>query len=159
MDQRRRIPLALTLILVGTLMLLSKLNILRFEFTWPIILIAVGILFLVKYLTRPTDYQLLLPTTILLILGTLFLYLDNTNYQRLNHLWPTFIIAPGIGFLFMFLLGPAKNRYWQPALILISVAGLFYWGFWHLYHYWPVLLILIGLIFLIDALLHPKSAK
>lgn len=136
--------LGLALVLLGALFLLIQLDFFQWTPIWPLFVIVCGLLLLLKFAFNHSNYGLLMPAILFLIIGTLFFYLEQTTYFHLNRLWPTFVLAPGIGFLFMFFFGPAANRFWIPALILIVLAVLFYIEFWHFLRYWPLILIIIG---------------
>jgi hypothetical protein len=155
----KNLTIAILFILTGIALLLHELNLLTEWLSWPLILITIGILLLIKFLRNPESYQILMPVAILLIIGTLFLYLERASYHHIGHLWPTFILAPGVGFLFLFLFGPPNNSYWVPALILSAVAGLFYLNCWHFGRFWPFLFVLIGVTLLLQGLLAKRTAS
>ncbi|GEM_PF-1868260 len=94
--------LGLALVLLGTLFLLIQLDIFRWTPTWPLFVIVCGLLLILKFAFNRSNYGLLMPAILFLIIGTLFFYLEQTTYFHLNRLWPTFVLAPGLGFLFMF---------------------------------------------------------
>ena len=147
------------LILLGVILFLGQFVYLHWYDSWPLLIIGIGVLFLAGFALDLTNYGLLMPASILLITGTLFLYLDRTTWHNMSYLWPTFILAPGIGFIFMFFFGPAKNHLWFPGILLITIAALFYAEQWDYLRYWPVLLILLGIYLLVERRprVNPKS--
>lgn len=141
-----RFVLGTFLILVGIFIFLMQHDFFFWEDFWPVILIGIGILFVVGFLLNTNNYGLLMPASILLVIGTLFLYMEMTHWNHIIELWPTFILAPGIGFIFMFLFGPSGNKLYIPGLILITIAAIFFVSFSSYSHYWPVILIILGLV-------------
>ncbi|MCK9244226.1 MAG: DUF5668 domain-containing protein [Candidatus Marinimicrobia bacterium] len=135
----------LFLVLLGLLILLVQFDFFNWTDFWPLIIIGIGILFLVGFFANRTNFGLLMPAMILLIVGTLFLYMERTTWHNMNHLWPTFVLAPGVGFFFMYFFGPQNNRLWIPGTVLITIAALFFAGEWSIFRYWPVILILLGI--------------
>jgi hypothetical protein len=133
------------LILLGILIILVQFNYFDWSDLWPLVLVGVGLLFLIGFFVNHSNFGLLMPAMILLIIGTLFLYLERTSWYNMNNLWPTFILAPGVGFFFMYFFGPQNNRLWIPGTILVSIAAIFFAGELSVFRYWPVLLILLGL--------------
>jgi len=144
--------LGLFLILLGVFILIIQSDYFHWDNFWPYILIISGTLFFLGFIVNRNNFGLLMPGSILLIIGVLFLYLNSGNWYRMEELWPTFILAPGIGFLFMFLFGPKGNALWIPCFILVTIALLFYARFWCILRYWPVALILIGLYIILSGL-------
>jgi len=133
------------LILIGLLILLIQFDYFDWSDLWPLLLIGIGLLFLIGFFINRTNFGLLMPAMILMIIGTLFLYMERTSWYNMNQLWPTLVLAPGVGFFFMYFFGPPKNQLWIPGTILITIAALFFAGEWSVFRYWPVLLILLGL--------------
>ncbi len=133
------------LILIGLLILLVQFEYFDWAELWPLFLIAIGLLFLIGFFINRENYGLLMPAMILMIIGTLFLYMERTTWYNMRGLWPTFIMAPGVGFFFMYFFGPVKNQLWIPGTILVTIAALFFAGEWTVIRYWPVILILLGL--------------
>jgi hypothetical protein len=148
--------LGMFLILLGILILLIQLNRIDWENFWPFILIAIGLLFILGFFLNRRNYGLLMPGSIFLIVGGLFLYMTQSSWREMEYLWPTFILAPGIGFLLMFLFGEAHNKLWVPGVILLAFSVAFYARAWDFLRYWPILLIVIG-IYLIVRTVGPKT--
>jgi len=142
--------LGLFLILLGALILLIQFGQLNWENFWPFLILTIGVLFMLGFLVDRKKFGLLMPGTILLIIGSLFVSLNYSEWRYMEHLWPTFILAPGIGFFLMYVFGPANNRLWIPGSILIVLAMIFYAQVWQFFRYWPVLLILLGIYLLLN---------
>lgn len=139
------------LILIGIFLLAAQFGYICWDNLWPFILIIGGGLFLFGFLANRNNYGLLMPGTILTIVGLLFLYTNAGRWDALEYLWPTFILAPGVGFILMYLFAPKGNGLWIPAVILVFIALIFYVQFWDIFRFWPVILIVIGLYILISA--------
>lgn len=143
--------LGVFMILLGIFLFFIQRSRYGWDVLWPMILIGGGLLFVIGFLQNTKNYGLLMPASILLIIGALFLYLEMANWRNIVELWPTFILAPGIGFLFMFLFAEEGNKLYVPGLILISIAVIFFVGFCVSFTYWPIVLILLGLLLLFSS--------
>jgi uncharacterized membrane protein len=145
------------LILLGVFFLCVQLDLVNWDNFWPIILIVGGLLFYLGFLVNRRNFGLLMPGTILLVIGVLFFYTNRGYWNRMDELWPTFVIAPGLGFILMYIFGPKGNALWIPATVLIVLACLFYGRLWGIFRYWPVILIAVGLYLLVRGLNLPKE--
>ncbi len=86
-----------------------------------------------------------MPGTILLVYGIIFQYSALNGWYNMSDLWPGFLLGPGLGFLFMYLLGNREKGLLIPAFILIVLAALF-WLNHHVHRFfWPAILIAIGI--------------
>ncbi len=141
----------LLLILLGVFLLSAQFGYICWENLWPFFLIVGGILFFLGFLLNRRNFGLLMPGSVLTVIGLLFLYTNAGRWYEMEHLWPTFVLAPGIGFILMYLSGPKGNGLWIPAIILCTIALVFYARFWFIFRYWPVILIAVGLYILINA--------
>ncbi|MDY0405432.1 DUF5668 domain-containing protein [Virgibacillus sp. 179-BFC.A HS] len=146
------------LIGIGAYFLLKQLHvpILTDFYTWPTLLMIIGIVFLL-YSHSSKDYQHLFTGTLLLGLGLHFHGLK--NYSFWPHHWAMYLLIVGIAFLARAL--KTKSGY-LPGILLcvISLPLILSWQlplwFQPVYHvlelleiYWPVLLIIIGIYILI----------
>ncbi|MFZ0389755.1 MAG: DUF5668 domain-containing protein [Calditrichia bacterium] len=140
----------LILVILGFLFLGNNLEWFDFNWdqVWPVLMIAAGIFFWIGWLMNRREYGLLMPGTILLIYGLLFLYCANYGWWRMDSLWPVFLLGPGVGFLFMYLLGNRERGLLVPAVILIGLSALFWSGVSGFRYLWPVLLIIVGIYLL-----------
>lgn len=93
-SSNKRALTGLVLVLVGTLLLLDNLGLAfdlpRYLFTWPLILVAIGLVNAFSGNFRAA--------TILLGLGVLF-YLDRYDFIDIKTLWPLFLIVAGLAYL------------------------------------------------------------
>lgn len=149
----------IALVILGIVFALIQYSSLRWDSFWPLILVAGGLLFFAHFLTDRSNYRSLMPGAILLIIGILFFYLTLTSWLKMEYLWPTFILAPGIGFLLIYIFNPKKNNSWVPALILILLAIVFYAQFFTQLRIWPIFLIIIGLYLIIKQLIENRREE
>lgn len=133
------------LIILGVFILIIQSGYVNWANFWPFILIIGGALFFFGFFLNRKNFGLLMPGSILLIIGVLFLYTSHNHWHYMEQLWPTFILAPGLGLLLMFLFAPKGNALWIPGGILVTLALTFYARFCYFFRYWPIVLILVGL--------------
>ena len=162
--ERSLVP-GVVLILIGVYFLLRELNLihLRWRELYPVVLLALGLLFLVAAFRRE-DKGAAFPGTVLLVLG-IFFALRNYDLAPISYYlydvgdyWPVFLLAFGLGFVVQFffarhdwgLLIPGGVLLFLGVMFLFRNLGLFYW--WHFADLWPVILILIGLAMVISGL-------
>ncbi len=151
-NDRQNIVLGSIFVLVGLMFLAVDLFAFDWAQLWPLFMLVAGVGFWVGYFANRRNYGLLMPGTLMLLYGSLFLYCALTDWDQMELLWPTFVLGPGLGLLMMYLGGRRENGLLVPASILIGLAALFFvvFGPFHEYaRYWPVLLILAGLAMLL----------
>ncbi len=146
---RRLLP-GILLIVLGVFFLLSNLTEVDISGFWPLLLLAPGIYFFVLYFINRTDFGVLMPATVLTIIGLLFLYCEYAGWGAMHYLWPLFMLAPGIGFFLMYFLGKRERGFLIPGGILTGLAVLFLINLQDSDVFWPVILILAGLLLLIS---------
>lgn len=142
----------LVLIVAGLVILGNNLGFfdISFRFIWPWFLIIGGGLFLVGWMADRENYGLLMPASILLVYGFLFLYSVYGDW-RIGNLWPFFLIGPGLGFLLMYFFGKKEEGLLIPAGILLGLGLIFLIGRGTPRFFWPILLIIVGLFLLFKA--------
>jgi hypothetical protein len=88
----------------------------------------------------------------LIILGIVFL-LPNITPIRMEHLWPLFVLTPGIYFVFLYLSDRTNVGLLMPASILIIISLIFFtcaFSGWHLMvDLWPLFIMAPGIGFLL----------
>jgi hypothetical protein len=132
------------LIVIGVFFLMIQSDIIDWNNFWALILVLLGLAFFTGFLLDRKNFGLLMPATILTIIGVLFLYLSLTDWDQMEYLWPTFILAPGIGFFLMHFSTPKTDKLYIPGTILVVISLAFFTQFWQLFAYWPYFLIGIG---------------
>ncbi len=147
-DNSKKTSMGLFLIILGAFLIAVQGDFVNWENAWPYTLIIPGILFFLGYLINKDNYGVLMPATILTIIGILFIYMISAGWYNMERLWPVFILAPGIGFFAMYFASGLKRSYWLPGSILFAVAFVCFAEVWSYFRYWSVILIIIG-IFLV----------
>ncbi|MGD0338550.1 MAG: hypothetical protein ABSB78_07150 [Bacteroidota bacterium] len=133
------------LISLGIIFLILNATELGWRHLWPLVMILGGIGFIVLYARDRKNFGVLMPASILIVIGVIFTVYAWLGWEYMNTLWPLFIAAPGIGFFAMYVFGPHDTGLLIPAFILTGIAGIFLLVIYDKGEYWPVLLILIGL--------------
>jgi hypothetical protein len=139
------------LVILGILFLFENFGYIAFDFqeVWPVFVILAGAGFCIGYIQDKKNYGLLMPGTILIIYGLMFLYCSVEGWYNISYLWPVFIIGPGIGFFMMFLFGQKEKGMLVPASILSGLGILFMLSKTGVMRYWPVVLIIFGIVMII----------
>lgn len=140
------------LIVIGFLFLGHNLDWFYLEWgnLWPLFLIAGGVLFWSGWMMNRHEYGLLMPGTVLLTYGLMFFYCTTNGWEWMEQLWPVFLLGPGLGFFFMYLLGNQEKGLLIPASILTVLALLFWSGHDVFRFFWPIALIVVGVFLLIN---------
>lgn len=155
MNQQRRTSIlgGSILILVGVVLLtLQLLPGYILEFSWPWVVIAVG-LFLFALGAAVGEPGLAVPATIVGGIGGILTYQQATqNWESWSYAWTLIPGFVGLGILLMNLLaGKEKDSMKQGwtllliSLVMLAVFGSFFGALGMVGKYWPVLLILLGL--------------
>jgi len=79
----------------------------------------------------------------------MFEYSALHGWYHMDDLWSGFLLGPGLGFFFMYLLGNREKGLLIPAFILIVLAILFWMGEESFRFIWPILLIVVGIYLLV----------
>jgi LiaI-LiaF-like transmembrane region len=139
--------IGLVLVCLGFLFLADNLDLIHLDFTnlWPILIVLIGLAFGIGYLYNRKNYGLLMPATIFTLYGLLFWYCVLTDWDTMHILWPMFLIGPGLGFYFMYLLGGKEKGLLVPAGILVGLGLIFLLRFGIILKYWSLILIVIGI--------------
>lgn len=151
---RGRIITGIAFILVGALMLLSRLvGAPMGKLFWPLLLIIGGLLFFVSYFFSQRakgSEGLLFPATYLTILGLMFTYLNFTDWEHMRYLWPTFIfgVAVSLGVIYLFTPTDSGERKGSRSAILVLtvISVMLYLLAAKASILWPLILIALGLV-------------
>ena len=161
--------IGLILIIFGAVLLITRLGL--FNFGWfelyPLLSIALGLLFLVLCITR-RESGIVFPAVLFLSLGIYF-FLRNYNFIRFYYpedVWPVIFVALGLSFLALFITTPKDWGVMIPGslflffgiTLLIAKMGSYWW--WHelVANYWALVLVIIGLSIIVSSVLR-KSQK
>lgn len=147
MDNQKK-ALGLIMIFLGVVFLLENLSVIQFDFLriWPVFVILGGFGFWLGYAINRQLISFIMPGTILVIYGLLFFYCTLFSWDHMSFLWPTFLLAPGIGFFLIYFLGGKNKLLLWPAGLLTVISVLFIFRYLAYLRYWPALLIIGGVI-------------
>ena len=136
------------LVILGILFLSENFGYLSFDFqnVWPVFVLLAGVGFWIGFYQDRKNYGLLMPGSILIIYGILFLYSSVEGWYLMSYWWPIFILGPGIGFFMMYIFGEKEKGMLIPASILTGISVLFLIGYSGIWRYWPVIMIVVGLV-------------
>ena len=155
-DERRgRVVGAIILIFIGLFFIADKLDI--FEFTWPLILVGIGVALLIQTIVDKR-HQPLQGGVLLLLLGLIFLA-DENNWLRwgLEREWPLIFFAIGISFIVSFWAKPERRGHLTSGIVLLVFGSLFLGAEHHYFRWrdvgdilswWPLLLLGLGVYLL-----------
>jgi hypothetical protein len=157
MNTQRRTSVigGLILIAVGVVLFLAQiLPGFRIDFSWPWIVIGVG-LFLFALGAAVGEPGMAVPATIVSGIGGILTYQNATgNWESWAYAWTLIPGFVGLGIVLMNLLGgkesPLKDglTLMLISLIMLAVFGSFFGALGLAGDYWPVLLILLGVVLL-----------
>jgi predicted membrane protein len=158
MSRRRRTSLVggIILVLLGAWLLAVQLvpgldRLINIEFTWPWIIIAVGLLLFVFGLVVG-EPGMAVPACIVTGIGGILYYQYATgDWASWSYAWTLIPGFVGVGSIIAGLLGDNRSRSIRDGLnllvisaVLFLIFGSFLGGLNLLGNYWPVLLILLG---------------
>lgn len=158
MSRRRRTSLVggIILVLLGAWLLAVQLvpgldKLINIEFTWPWIIIGVGVLLFVFGLVAG-EPGMAVPACIVAGIGGILYYQYTTgDWASWSYAWTLIPGFVGVGSILAGLLGDNRGRSIRDGLnllvisaVLFLIFGSFLGGLNLLGNYWPVLLILLG---------------
>lgn len=95
---------------------------------WPLFLLIPVIPMAIRWLEKGREEAgLVVPITILTFYCGHFLWLTHSHWRGAGTTWPNFLLGPGLGFLFLYLI-ERRPPLLAPAFILIGLAAAFYGG-------------------------------
>lgn len=160
MNNKTNLSVGVLLILLGLLFVANSLGIWGLEFSWPSILLFIGLGFILGFNASKTSYGMLMPGAILTLSSVpLFICSTTGHWDRMVQLWPIFLLGPSVGFILMYISGPRDKGLLIPALILGGMSIFFLMVFNYMTFLWPILFILSGLIFIYFGIKKPISDK
>jgi hypothetical protein len=138
------------LIALGIIFLMGNLSEVGMSRLWPVFPLVVGLSFWIAYFQDRTNFGILMPGSILVVISLLFFYCNFTSWSKMEALWPIFILAPAVGFLSMYFGGHRESGLLFPAGILTLISIIFLSISHGMSEYWPVLLIVAGVILILS---------
>ncbi len=168
--ERSRLAFGILLILIGIAFLVDRLypSLLawvQIEFTWPLIIIGVGIFLLLLGLLVGAP-ETAVPAAILAGIGGILYWQNLTGrWETWEFVWTLIPGFVGVGVLLAGLFGgrmrgSLSGGVWLIfiSLALFAIFGSFFGNLGFLGPYWPVLLILLGVIVFVRAIAQRRSA-
>jgi len=158
MSQQQRMGLVggVILVLLGAWLLAVQFvpgleNVINIDFTWPWIIITIGLLIFVFGLAVG-EPGMAVPACVVSGIGLILLYQNTTgNWESWSYAWTLIPGFVGVGSVISGLLGDDRRRSIGDGLnlmvisaVLFLIFGSFLGGLELLGDYWPVLLILLG---------------
>lgn len=138
----KRDVMGAVLIIIGVLLLLRNVGGgFGVGEIWPWFIVLFGLALLAMFVSDRSQHGLLMPATILIVTGLVFEACVLGGWRLMASLWPALIIAPGIGFLAMYILGPGGGVFLMPGIGLVLLGGVVLLRQSAFWRYWPVLLI------------------
>ena len=140
-------------ILFGLLIIINqfiKINI----SLWPFLFI-IGAFFVSSNLSK-NNPGVLIPSTILFLLGIFFIFETSTDWQYSSLGWPTYILIVGISFLVTWIYSKNRN-YLVPSIILIIFSAIFYSLSFNNSLIFAVLTIILGFFLIFDSIFKNKN--
>jgi hypothetical protein len=133
------------------------------EYTWPLIIVGLGVLLLVVGLLTGVP-AMAVPACIVGGIGGLLYWQNATgNWESWAYVWTLIPGFVGVGIVLSGLLGgetrqSVRGGIWLIliSLVLFTVFGSFLGGLGLLGPYWPVLLIALGLLILVRSLFRSR---
>ncbi len=129
-------------LLLGIVFTLDNFNVVTLN--WSLYIVLTGLLLLMGFVFNRELTVFLLPGTMLLIYGLLFVYCSLSGWQAMNVLWPMFFVAPGVGFFLLYFFKQREIYYWLPGTLFLVFGLLFFLRKVSFVRYWPLLLIVLG---------------
>jgi hypothetical protein len=145
---KRNLLPGVLLILFGLFFLAANFLDIEFHHLWPAFLIAPALYFYFRAFQNRSQYGLLMPGTVLLIAGAVFITCESIGWSAMQHLWPMFILAPGIGFFLLYWFGRREKGLLVPGSILTAIAVMFLMSQGGIGRFWPGILIVAGVAIL-----------
>lgn len=144
---------AVMLIVIGVIFFIAGLLPQGFSmgYLWPAFPLAFGLglcgmFFFGEGRTKKME-GVLMPGTILTLLGLAFFYSAQVGWNSWARLWPIVPFSIGLGFYMMYLFGKKEKELLIPGTILSSVGLIFFLVFFvgkTTYVLWPVIVIAVG---------------
>lgn len=164
-SKRSTLVIGILLVLVGAYFILGNLvpsfnDWINISYSWPLIVIAVGIgLLVVGLLVGAPDMAI--PAVIVGGIGGILYYQNlSGNWGSWSYLWTLIPGFSGIGMLLAYLLGSRGEHSIRSALdtigtslVMFVIFGAFFGAFKMLGDYWPLLLVAAGVLLALRSLI------
>lgn len=158
------------LILLGAILLVLQISpdlrgVLQIQWSWPVVVIAVGIGLLIMGLLTRTPSMAIPACIVAGIGGILYWQAATGQWMSWAYAWALIPGFAGVGMILASLLGDGgSEQAWKGAesiltsLVLFVIFGSIFGGLTMLGPYWPLLLVLVGGVQLVRRVLRPFPA-
>ena len=155
-SSNRPIYQGLGLIVIGLIFILGNFGVFHPDwgvvFTWMIMIM--GVLFWLGFLTDRTRDFLIMPGTILVIYGIVFFLIAKYDWATIGNMGPLFILAPALGLYFTYLFGRKNKSIMITAMVLGIITLIFLVNSVPVLKYvWPFLTVAAG----VYIIMHPEK--
>jgi hypothetical protein len=123
LDKKRHYTLGIILLILGVFFLTERMSLI--EFTWPLILLVIGIVSLVEaWLSRRSEG--IFAGILMTFLGLIFMA-DGLNWITggVSRNWPLVALALSLSFLISAAFVKEGKKHWIPGFVLLAIGGLF----------------------------------
>jgi hypothetical protein len=167
-SNRTGIALGILLVALGIALVFYQINptfhaMIQFEFTWPWIIIGVGIFLLVLGLLVSAP-DTAIAACIVGGIGGLLLYQNQTgDWKSWSFAWTLIPGFVGVGMVLAWILGGSRQTAREGlqsilvSIILFVIFAAIFGGLTWLGPYWPLLLVIVGLVIIVRPLFRKKS--
>ncbi len=148
----RSIVPGLVLLGLGIIFLLNNFEILDFSWGtfWAYMILVMGVIFWIGFIADRGKDGFIMPGTIFIVIGLIFIYCSRYGWGAMEYLWPFFILAPALGLYAMYFLGKHDRGILIPAGILAVIGLIFLLQSYRWIRYlWPFVLIITGVLLLL----------
>lgn len=124
---RNNYSVGLLLILIAIVLLLGKLGVFAYlgYLLWPMLILALGLLFHFLYFNRILPAGILVPGGILVTYSLLFIYCNLFGWKSMSYLWPGFILGVAVGLYELHLFDRHSSKgVWAASMILAAIAAV-----------------------------------
>lgn len=138
----------LLILAAGVVILLGKLGVFSFigVIFWPLFVLIPGILLHVLYFGRILPSIVLIPAGMLSVYGLLFMVCNIIGWEKLQYLWPIFILGVAVGLYEYHLFDYARPKGARLVAIILALTSAAFFGIMLL---WSWGIYLVGLIMIV----------
>ncbi len=148
-DKRSSTIIGTILIVLGAAFLFRDMFNIDFDAIWPLVfLVLAGVMLSAYNSNQGRNTEVLIPLFTFLMLWVVFQYCALFGWHNMSHMWPGFMLGPGLGFLAVYF-KKRETGMLIPGSILVGLSLIFFISMSPFANFWPVLLILVGLAIIV----------
>jgi hypothetical protein len=152
-DRSRPVLQGLALIVIGLLFILGNFGVFHpdWEMVFALIIMVMGILFWAGFIGDRTREFLIMPGTILVIYGVVFLLIARYERATIESMGPLFILAPALGLYLTHLLSRKHRGILVTSAVLGVISLIFLLNSVHVFKYiWPFITAGLGVYIMMN---------